>query len=202
MITFLDGTLAESLPNRLVIDVNGVGYEVLVPLSSSTHLPDIGGRLRILTHLHVREDAQILYGFQTAEERDLFRLLINRVSGVGPALAMAILSGMSVPDFKTAVVQKDIPRLSSIKGLGKKTAERVVLELKDKLGVAEVWEASQAAGVSLQHTNRNDAILALISLGYKQVEAQKALQKLVDVGELDDDSGVDDYVRAALRKLN
>src|SRR5213596_985064 len=108
MITYLDGKLTAALPTQAIIDVGGVGYEVLIPLSSYDKLPPTGQNVRILTHLHVREDAQILYGFMAAAERDLFRLLVNHVSGIGPKLALAVLSGMSVNNFKTAVVNSDI----------------------------------------------------------------------------------------------
>src|SRR3954470_7977025 len=142
MIAFLEGKLVTSLPTQAAIDVNGVGYEVFIPLSSYDKLPPPGQPVRILTHLHVREDAQILYGFMSLAERDLFRLLVNHVTGIGPKLALAVLSGMSVNRFKAAVVNADITSLSKISGLGKKTAERIVLELKDKLGVAAAWEAA------------------------------------------------------------
>src|ERR1043166_8772981 len=145
MITFLDGKLVVALPTQATVDVGGVGYEVLIPLSSYDKLPAVGQSIHILTHLAVREDAHILYGFMTAPERDLFRLLVNNVSGIGPKLALAVLSGMSVTNFKTAVVKSDIGAISKISGLGKKTAERIVLELKDKLGVAAAWEAATAA---------------------------------------------------------
>src|SRR5262249_4635105 len=145
MITFLNGKLVMALPTQAVVDVGGVGYEVFIPLSSYDKLPPVGQSVHILTHLHVREDAQILYGFMSAAERDLFRLLVNHVSGIGPKLALAVLSGMSVPHFKSAVVNSDIASLAKISGLGKKTAERIVLELKDKLGVVAAWEAASAA---------------------------------------------------------
>src|SRR5947208_3784546 len=144
MITFLDGKLVSALPTQAIVNVGGVGYEVLIPLSSYDNLPAAGEPVRILTHLHVREDAQILYGFMTGPERDLFRLLVNHVSGIGPKLALAVLSGMSVDRFKAAVVNADITSLSKISGLGKKTAERIVLELKEKLGEAVVCEAELA----------------------------------------------------------
>ena len=135
--------------------------------------------MQILTHLHVREDAQILYGFMTAPERDLFRLLVNHVSGIGPKLALAVLSGMSVDRFKAAVVNADIASLSKISGLGKKTAERIVLELKDKLGVVAAWEAASAEHAPTpEQTQANEAVLALIALGYKQVDAHKAVRDL------------------------
>src|SRR3954451_12307493 len=142
MITFLNGTLATALPTQATVNVGGVGYEVFIPLSSYDKLPAPGQPVQILTHLHVREDAQILYGFMTAAERDLFRLLVNNVSGIGPKLALAVLSGMSVNNFKTAVVNSDVTSLSKISGLGKKTAERIVLEVKDLVGVPAALEAS------------------------------------------------------------
>src|SRR3954470_7214305 len=145
MIAFLEGKLVNSLPTQAAIDVNGVGYEVFIPLSSYDKLPPPGQPVRILNHLHVREDAQILYGVMSLAERDLFRLLVNHVTGIGPKLALAVLSGMSVNHFTSAVVNSDVASLSKISGLGKKTAERIVLELKDKLGVAAAWEAASAA---------------------------------------------------------
>ncbi len=198
MITFLKGVLVESLPNRAAIDVNGVGYEVLIPLSSYDRLPEIGKAVQILTHLHVRENEQTLYGFGTAEERDLFRLLIGRVTGVGPKVAMSVLGGMGVMQFKAYVVNGDLTSIAKIKGLGKKTAERIVLELKDKVGVAAAWEAAgqeDEASVTM-----NDAVLALITLGYKQVEAHKAVKAAG--GAAGDEASSDDLVRAALRILN
>src|SRR5438445_9545390 len=179
MITFLDGKLINALPTQAIVDVGGVGYEVFLPLSSYDKLPPPGQMVRVLTHLHVREDAQILYGFMTAAERDLFRLLVNNVSGIGPKLALAVLSGMSVNNFKTAVVNSDVAMLSKISGLGKKTAERIVLELKDKVGVAAVWEAASAAHAPTpEESQANEAVLALIALGYKQVDAHKAVRDL------------------------
>src|SRR5213083_3565428 len=179
MITFLNGTLASALPTQAIVDVRGVGYEVFIPLSSYDKLPAAGQPVEILTHLHVREDAHILYGFMTAAERDLFRLLVNNVSGIGPKLALAVLSGMSVSIFKAAVVNSDVASLSKIKGLGKKTAERIVLELKDKLGVAAAWEAASTAHAPTpEQEQANEAVLALIALGYKQVDAHKAVRDL------------------------
>src|SRR5690348_15235896 len=179
MITFLDGKLVASLPTHATVDVNGVGYEVFIPLSSYDKLPAVGQPIRILTHLTVREDAHILYGFMTAPERDLFRLLVNNVTGIGPKLALAVLSGMSVVNFKSAVVNSDVAALSKISGLGKKTAERIVLELKDKVGVAAAWEAASAAHApSPEQEQANEAVLALIALGYKQVDAHKMVRDL------------------------
>src|SRR5438309_9319141 len=179
MITFLDGKLVNALPTQAIIDVSGIGYEVFIPLSSYDKLPSPGQPIRILTHLAVREDAHVLYGFMSAAERDLFRLLVNNVSGIGPKLALAVLSGMSVNNFKVAVVNSDVVALSKISGLGKKTAERIVLELKDKVGVTAAWEAASAAHAPTPEQERaNEAVLALIALGYKQVEAHRAVRDL------------------------
>ena len=179
MITYLDGKLAAALPTQATIDVGGVGSEVFIPLSSYDKLPSPGQSVRILTHMHVREDAQTLYGFMTPQERDLFRLLVNHVSGIGPKLGLAVLSGMSVSNFKSAVVNSDVATLSKISGLGKKTAERIVLELKDKVGVAAAWEAASAAHAPTpEQEQANEAVLALIALGYKQVEAHKIVREL------------------------
>src|SRR5437588_5365864 len=179
MITFLQGKLVTALPTQAIVDVAGIGYEVFIPLSSYDKLPAAGQPLQILTHLHVREDAHILYGFVTAAERDLFRLLVNNVSGIGPKLALAVLSGMSVNNFKTAVVNSDVAILSKISGLGKKTAERIVLELKDKVGVAAAWEAASATHAPTpEQEQANEAVLALIELGYKQIDAHKAVRDL------------------------
>ena len=199
MITYLDGTLREVWPTQVVVEVHGVGYEVLIPLSSYDRLPQPGQPVRLLTHLQVREDAHILFGFASSEERDLFRLLVTRVSGVGPKLALAVLSGMDVMRFKAAVVDSDIASIAKISGLGKKTAERIVLELKDKLGVAAAWEAASAdKAPSAEARAANDAVLALIALGYKQVDAAKAVR---EVALKNKDAGTEDLVRLALKGL-
>ena len=181
MITFLEGTLVEALPTHVVVAVHGVGYHVLIPLSSYDKLPAPGAQIKILTHLSVREDAHVLYGFMTAAERDLFRLLVTHVSGIGPKTALDVLSGTSVMSFKAAVVEGDAKSLAQVKGIGKKTAERIIVELKDKVGIAAAWEAASAAhGPSPQDIQVNDAVLALISLGYKQLDAHKAVRKVVE----------------------
>ena len=199
MITFLDGKLITALPTQAIVDVGGVGYEVFIPLSSYDKLPAAGQGIRILTHLHVREDAQILYGFMTAAERDLFRLLVNNVSGIGPKLALAVLSGMSVNNFKAAVVNSDVASLSKISGLGKKTAERIVLELKDKLGVAAAWEAASAVHAPTpEQEQANEAVLALIALGYKQIDAHKAVRELQ---EKDEAKPAEELVKLALKRI-
>jgi holliday junction DNA helicase RuvA len=199
MITSLEGVLREVLPTQVVVEVHGVGYEVFIPLSSYDRLPVAGQPVRLLTHLQVREDAHLLFGFASVEERDLFRLLVTRVSGVGPKLALAVLSGMEVSRFKAAVVDADIASIAQISGLGKKTAERIVLELKDKLGVAAAWEAASAEHApSAAARSANDAVLALIALGYKQVDAAKAVRA---AGLRDQNAGTEELVRLALKSL-
>ena len=199
MITFLDGTLRVVWPIQVVVEVHGVGYEVLIPLSSYDRLPQPGQPVRLLTHLQVREDAHILFGFASPEERDLFRLLVTRVSGVGPKLALAVLSGMDVMRFKAAVVDSDTASIAKISGLGKKTAERIVLELKDKLGVAAAWEAASADNApSAEARAANDAVLALIALGYRQVDAAKSVRTAAQKNK---EAGTEELVRLALKGL-
>jgi Holliday junction DNA helicase RuvA len=199
MITFLDGKLVAALPTQAAVDVGGVGYEVFIPLSSYDKLPAVGQPIYILTHLAVREDAHVLYGFMTAAERDLFRLLVNNVSGIGPKLALSVLSGMSVNSFKNAVVNSDVAALAKISGLGKKTAERIVLELKDKLGVAAAWEAATAAHAPTpEQEQANEAVLALIALGYKQVEAHRAVRELQ---EKEPGKSAEELVKLALKRM-
>ncbi|MBS0657585.1 MAG: Holliday junction branch migration protein RuvA [Verrucomicrobia bacterium] len=199
MIAFLSGTLVAALPTQVLLDVGGVGYEVLIPLSSYDRLPSPGSALKLLTHLQVREDAHTLYGFTSEAERDLFRLLLNHVSGVGPKLALAVLSGMSVTSFKGAVVAGDVAAIARIKGLGKKTAERIVLELRDKVGVAAAWEAASSQLLPTPaEAALNDAVLALIALGYRQVEAHKAVKNARAVAP---NAEADELVRRALKEL-
>jgi Holliday junction DNA helicase RuvA len=200
MITFLEGMLVEALPTHVVIGVHGVGYHVFIPLSSYDRLPPVGQQIKILTHLQVREDAHVLFGFMSSAERDLFRLLVTHVSGIGPKTALDVLSGTSVASFKANVVAGDVSSLAKTKGIGKKTAERIVVELKDKVGIAAAWEAASAAQAPTpQEANVNDAVLALISLGYKQVDAHKAVKQVLEKGGAAQSS--EDLVRAALKLL-
>ena len=199
MITFLQGKLVEALPTQVVVEVHGVGYEALIPLSSFDKLPPVGQEVKLLTHLAVREDAHVLYGFMSAAERDLFRLLINTVSGIGPKIALNVLSGMSATAFRGAVAGGDVKALSQISGVGRKTAERIVVELKDKIGAAATWEAASAErGLSLADQKINDAVLALMALGFKQVEAHEAVRSVAAV--LGTSATVEDLVRACLKK--
>jgi Holliday junction DNA helicase RuvA len=199
VITFLHGKLMEVLPTQVTVDVQGVGYEVLIPLSSYDKLPQPGEMVKLLTHLAIREDAHVLYGFMSVQERELFRLLIHAVSGIGPKIALNILSGMNVTAFRGAVANGDVKALSQINGVGKKTAERIVVELRDKVGAAGAWEASSAQrALSPQDQKINDAVLALIALGFKQVEAHDAVRTAIE--KLGPDAGTDALVRASLRR--
>jgi len=199
MITFLHGKLVEALPTQITVEVNGVGYEALIPLSSYDKLPAPGHEVRLLTHLVVREDAHTLYGFMTAAERDLFRLLTNTVSGIGPKIALNVLSGISVTAFRGAVANGDVKTLSQVPGVGRKTAERIVVELRDKVGAAGAWEAASAQrALSPEDQRVNDAVLALMALGFKQVEAHDSIRKVQN--SLGPQATVEELVRACLKK--
>ncbi len=199
MISFLHGKLVDALPTLITVEVHGVGYDVLIPLSSFDKLPAVGGEVRLLTHLVVREDAHVLYGFMSAAERELFRMLINTVSGIGPKIALNVLSGMNPVAFRGAVASGDVKSLSSISGVGRKTAERIVVELKDKIGAAGAWEASSAArGLSAGDQRLNDAVLALMALGFKQPEAHESIRAAQTM--LGEKATVEELVRAGLKK--
>jgi Holliday junction DNA helicase RuvA len=172
VIAHLRGKLIEKDPARVVIDVNGVGYEVFVPLTTSSTLPDRGGDVAFDIHTHVREDIIALYGFSTRSERTIFEKLMS-ISGIGPKLAMTILSGGSVNDLVNAIKRSDLPRLTAIPGVGKKTAERIVVELKDKL--------QDFAVVAMDRTPiETDVLSALENLGYNRVVAESAIRRALD----------------------
>jgi Holliday junction DNA helicase RuvA len=184
----LTGTLAEKSPPQVLVDVNGVGYELDVPMSSFYNLPALGERVTLLTHFVVREDAQLLYGFLTHDERATFRQLV-KISGVGPRTALAILSGLSVAELAQAVTMQESGRLVKVPGIGKKTAERLLLELKGKLGDALAAPASVASDAQA------DILQALLALGYNDREAAAALKALPK------DVGVSEGIKAALKAL-
>jgi Holliday junction DNA helicase RuvA len=180
MIGRLTGVLAAKSPPQLLLDVGGVGYEVDVPMSTFFNLPAVGERATLLTHFVVREDAQALYGFLTPEERSTFRALV-RISGIGPRTALAILSGLSVADLAAAVSRQESGRLVKVPGIGKKTAERLLLELKGQLGPDLAPPAAAAADAA-----QADIVQALLALGYNEREAGQALKALpagIDVSE-------------------
>jgi Holliday junction DNA helicase RuvA len=189
MIGRLAGILLDKNPLQLIIDCQGVGYEVSVPMSTFYQLPSVGEKVVLLTHFVVREDAQLLFGFGTVQERELFRELI-KISGVGARTALALLSGMSVADLAQAVTLQEAGRLTKIPGIGKKTAERLLLELKGKLG------ADLGSGGAVAQDSNSDILNALLALGYSDKEATLAL-KQVPAG-----SSVSDGIRHALKALS
>jgi Holliday junction DNA helicase RuvA len=194
MITFLDGILDEKQPARVVMSVQGVGYEVLVPLSSLDQLPAQGEPTRLLIYHHMTELSQTLFGFATDEERQMFRQLLG-VSGIGPKTAISALSGLSVRELKSALATGDVKRISSISGIGKKTAERVIVELKDKF-TDEGGDLSSSDLVPTGEEGRlYDASLALVSLGYKQTEARKMIEK---TNRAHPEASVEELIRMAL----
>ncbi len=188
MIGRLSGTLADKSPPQLLIDVNGVGYEVDVPMSSFYNLPALGERVTLLTHFIVREDAQILFGFLTHDERQTFRLLI-KITGVGPRMALSLLSGLSVSELAQAVARQETGRLVKVPGIGKKTAERLLLELKGKLADAISAPATVASDAQA------DILQALIALGYSDREAATALKHLPP------EASVSEGIKLALKSL-
>jgi holliday junction DNA helicase RuvA len=180
MIARLTGQILHKSPTELTIDVNGVGYQVFIPLSTSEAIPDSPETATILTHTHVREDALQLFGFATETERELFRMLIS-VSGIGPKLALSVLSGMPPSDLQAALLSGDTDALTSISGIGRKTAERLVLELKSKVAKAGLLsETPSAAPTSQQLKQRSEALVALMSLGYTRSSAEKALRLVLN----------------------
>jgi Holliday junction DNA helicase RuvA len=197
MIAHLHGKLAESTPTHVVVDCHGVGYSVFIPLSSYDKLPPRGSDVKLLTYHHViaQDGTQQLYGFVTAEEREMFLLLIS-ISGIGPKLAVNILSSTSISALRNAIASGDTKTLSTLRGIGKKTAERLVVELKDKIGGAAAFQTKGRAATP-EEQKLTDAVLALISLGYKQVDAHQAV--LAAAEELSTKAGVEELVRAALR---
>ncbi|NCD31877.1 MAG: Holliday junction branch migration protein RuvA [Spartobacteria bacterium] len=195
MICFVEGILEEKTPARIIINAGGIGYEVFIPLSSYDRLPLKGQSCRVLTHHHIREDAHILFGFTSSNEKDLFERLIA-ISGIGPKLALSILSGMNVRDFKSSILNGDVKRLSSISGIGKRMAERLIVEMKGKITAAEALEVSSNSGDASSDHRSKDAVLALVSLGYKQVDAVKMIHKIQP--KISESTTVEDLIRMAL----
>lgn len=180
MIVHLDGTLFAKTPTSAVIDCGGVGYEALIPLSTFDRLPATGAKCRLLVYHEVREDAQLLYGFASEGEREAFSMLTS-VSGVGPKIALAALSGLTVGELQFAIANGDAKRLATVKGLGKKTAERIVVELKDKVDPIEaVALGKSAAGDDERAGVLRDAMLALTALGFPDDKARQMVQKVLD----------------------
>ena len=195
MIAHLRGRILDKQPNRIVVDVAGVGYDVSVPLSTFYGLGDTGSEIALRIHTHVREDALLLYGFATRLEQDLFERLIA-ISGIGPKVALAVLSGIEPADLIRAIERSDLARLTAIPGVGKKTSERIVLELKDRL--PKVAQAPAAGDALPPSTLRDDVLSALINLGYHRPLAEKAVESAIKATP---DGDFERTLRQALREL-
>jgi Holliday junction DNA helicase RuvA len=198
MIARLAGTLAAKSPTEIVVDVGGVAFALSIPLSTFEHLAEVGTRVSVYTHLHVREDALQLYGFFTEEERELFRILIS-VNGIGPKMAQGILSGIPVADLKTHILSGNSGALTTIPGVGRKIAERLVVELRDR--IAKTDGAFLSAGTSAVNGSRirSEALLALTSLGYNRAAAEKAIRGAVQESA-EAEASVESLIKAALRR--
>jgi Holliday junction DNA helicase RuvA len=197
MIALLRGTLLEKHPSRVVLDVAGVGYDVQVPLSTFYELGDLGSSVSLRIHTHVREDALSLFGFRTHLEQDLFERLIG-ISGIGPKLALAVLSGIEPNNLIRAIRTQDVARLTAIPGIGKKTAERIGLELKDRLPAAQQTTEPAPAAESPQDQLRDDLLSALLNLGYQRAAAEKAVESSLKTSP---GSTLEQALRASLRSM-
>jgi len=200
MIAHLRGSILEKHPNRLVIDVNGVGYEVFVPLSTFYGLGEPGTGTALRVHTHVREDAIVLYGFATQLEQDLFERLIS-VSGIGPKVALAVLSGIEPEELIRAIERGDLARLTAIPGVGKNTSERIVLELKDRLPRAHIEVPAAGTSAPQAPALRDDVISALVNLGYHRPLAEKAAEAAVTIVGSSSDASFERVLKQALREV-
>lgn len=206
MIATLEGILAEATPNSVIIEISGVGYEVNVPLTTAERLPDLGKKAKLFIRAIYREDTQALYGFSSREDKDLFNVIIDKVSGVGPKIALGILSQHNAETLKAAIATEDVKLLSKCPGIGKKSAERIIVELKDFMGASLLSSTATSAvksstainPASATAQNLQDAVAALSALGYKGVEAEKAILKTMKV--LGEDTSVEELVKGALQK--
>lgn len=202
MIAHLSGTVLLKQPNTLVIDVSGVGYEVTIPVSTFYDVGEVGEPVSLRVHTHVREDAIQLYGFRTGREKDLF-LRLTSVSGIGPKLAITILSGMSPEELIPAIRTNDLGRLTSIPGIGKKTAERLVIELRDRMAALSAPEIEEQYAASRGQAGadavRDDVVAALLSLGYQKAQAEKAVSRVL---ERESDRTIEHVLRESLKLLS
>ncbi len=196
MFEYLAGIVKAKNPTGLVLDVHGIGYRIQIPLSTFEVLPDVEKAFQVLIYFHVREDTQSLYGFASAEERDLFLMLIS-ISGIGPKMAISIMSGATPQQFKKRIIAGDVRALTQIPGIGLKTAKRIIIELKEKFTDAdeEIPGESEAALPRLS----DEALQALLSLGYRRGESLTALKKAA--GELASDASIEDIIKVALHKM-
>lgn len=199
MISYVQGAVAEKNPTRIVLDVHGIGYEILIPVSSFEKIPEIGAPCRLHTYFHVREDIQQLYGFASVEERELFQILIS-VSGIGPKSAIGILSSVSPQEFKKAVIQENLAVLTAVPGVGRKTAQRLVVEIKEKVArlSAGAEETKSVTPVTTAPDVSDAAMMALISLGYSKSVAEKAIAKALQE-KPEHDIALQDLIKIALR---
>lgn len=199
MIAHLSGRLFSKQPNRVIVDVNGVGYEVNIPISTFYEVGEVGSSVQLQIYTHVREDTIALFGFVTPKEKLMFEYLTS-ISGIGPKLGITILSGMPVDELVSAIRQSSLARLTAIPGVGKKTAERLVVELRDRLSKlqAAAAEPSRATGVLSQQ--QEDTISALVNLGYPKPSAEKAVQRVIS--EFDGEPAFEELLRKALQQLS
>lgn len=202
MYSYIKGELAEVNTDHIVIDVGGIGYMIYIPAQSLNYLPGIGEMLKVHTYLYMREDAMILYGFLTKDDLEMFRLLIT-VSGIGPKGGLAVLSTLSSDDLRFAVLSGDSKAISKAPGIGSKTAQRVIIDLKDKLSLEDAFEKkleheNEKINVSSNSQVKNDAVMALNALGYSSTESLKAVSKV----EITDDMDVEDVLKAALKHMS
>ncbi|MGK0176610.1 MAG: Holliday junction DNA helicase RuvA [Lentimonas sp.] len=196
MIAHLKGIVLESAPLMVVLDVAGVGYEIHIPVTTAEKVPAAGNECCLFIHSVYREDNASLYGFADKSDRDFFRLLIEKVSGIGPKIGIAILSRMSVENLRNAIAHADVTSLSKCPGIGKKTAERLVIELKDKVGLGTGSPGSFESSISVEPNTYQDAVNSLIVLGYKQADAEKLIRKASS--QLPGDANVEIIVKQAL----
>lgn len=198
MITSLRGTLISKAPTEIVLEVNGIGYAIHIPLSTYERLGDIGKEMVLFTYLHVREDALQLFGFATEAERKFFKLLLS-ISGIGPKIAQGILSGMSVAELEENIVKGNVPALTSIQGVGRKTAERIVLELREVVARGERSSIAVPSGAASTAEMRHEALLALLSLGFTQQAAEKALRGALQATHNTPPQSVEELIKEALK---
>jgi Holliday junction DNA helicase RuvA len=208
MIAFIKGQLIECQLTLAILEVNGIGYEVHVPLTTVERLPSLGDAVKLFTHATYREDSQTLYGFIDRESRDFFRMIVDKVSGIGPKIALNLLGSLSLQTLKVSIASGDVAMLSKAQGLGKKTAERIVVELKDKVLPKELsqdtkvspssLDTSQQADISRNLTNFQDAVSALLTLGYKATDADLAIRRASE--SMDENASTEELIRLALTK--
>jgi Holliday junction DNA helicase RuvA len=208
MIAFIKGQLIECQLTLAILEVNGIGYEVHVPLTTVEKLPSLGDAVKLFTHATYREDSQTLYGFIDRESRDFFRMIVDKVSGIGPKIALNLLGSLSLQTLKMSIASGDVAMLSKAQGLGKKTAERIVVELKDKVLPKELSQETnvstssldkgQQADISQNLTNFQDAVSALLTLGYKATDADLASRRASE--SMDENASTEELIRLALTK--